>query len=322
MNTVPRRCHTGVPVAALLCPETEAALGEEIRAARQAAAAPPIAGADPKPRWTLRRPAGFVPERFGRRCRRETIRAGEHASEGVLRRLDLSWKQARKLPGRAEPANRLARHQSALWPDPERRAAFIKPAGPLLDGARDERHARVYLDEAHIHHDAGLGHGWGECGQRFSAAASPGLAAKVSFHGLYLHNEGQLRIWPCPRANGEHTIDVLRRLRAAIPEHKLIVLWDGAPYHRAETVWTAAASLDIHLLPLPGDSPDLMPVEALWRRVGEDVTCHHCHATAEDLIRRAAACEVERNQDAYAAADRLWVKDHLDPEEAKLRFSS
>ncbi len=44
-------------------------------------------------------------------------------------------------------------------------------------------------------------------------------------------------------------------------------------------------SLGIELAPLPGYSPDLMPVEALWRWLGEDVTYHHCHAAAEDLLR-------------------------------------
>lgn len=226
----------------------------------------------------------------------------------ALRRLDLSWKKAKKLLGRANPAQR---------------KAFIAQSGALLDGARDERHALVYLDEAHIHQDVDLGYGWCERGQRFHvASASPGLAAKVSFYGLYLYNEGQVRIWSYPRANGEHTIDVLRRLRAEIPEGRLIVIWDGAPYHRAQFVWSAAASLNIELVPLPGYSPDLMPVEALWRWLREDVTYHHCHATAEDLIRRVAAFEAMINQDACVVADRLWVKDHLNPEEEKLRFSN
>jgi transposase len=180
----------------------------------------------------------------------------------------------------------------------------------------------VYLDEAHIHQDIDLGYGWGERGQRFQvASSSPGLKAKVSFYGLYLYNDGQGRIWPYDRAEGGNTIDVLRRLRAEIPTGTLIVLWDGAPYHRARTVWSAAGSLGIHLLPLPSYSPDLMAVEPLWRWLREDVTDHHCHATAEDLIRRVAAFEAEVNADPCAVADRLWVKDHLDPEEEKLRFS-
>ena len=75
-----------------------------------------------------------------------------------------------------------------------------------------------------------------------------------------------MRLWPYPRANSCHTIDVLRRLRAEIPERKLIVLWDGAAYHRANAVREAASALGIELIRLPGYSPDLMPVEALWWR--------------------------------------------------------
>jgi transposase len=242
----------------------------------------------------------LVQAQFGCRFCRETIRRALH-------RLKLSWKKAHKLLGRAEP---------------EKREAFVAQIGALLDGARDERHHLVYLDEAHIHQDVDLGYGWGERGKRFEvASSSPGRKAKVSFYGLYLYNEGQVRIWPYDRASGDHTIDVLRRLRTEIPTGKLIVLWDGAPYHRAKVVWSAAASLDIHLQPLPSYSPDLMAVEPLWRWLREDVTYHHCHPTAEDLIRRVAAFEGDVNANPYAVADRLWVKDHLDPEEEKLRFS-
>ena len=74
-------------------------------------------------------------------------------------------------------------------------------------------------------------------------------------------------------------------------------------------------------MPLPGYSPDLMPVEALWRWLREDVTDQHCHICSEDLTRRAAAFETRINQDPYALADRLQIKDHLNPEEEELRFS-
>src|SRR5437763_1256654 len=124
-----------------------------------------------------------------------------------------------------------------------------------------------------------------------------------------------------PRANGDHTIDVLRRLRAAFPDEALLVLWDGAPSHRAQAVREAATALDITLMPLPGYSPDLMPVEELWRWLREDVTYHHCHPSADDLTRRVADFEVRLNRDPFVIADRLWVKDHLDPDEEKLRFS-
>ena len=72
---------------------------------------------------------------------------------------------------------------------------------------------------------------------------------------------------------------------------------------------------------MPGYSPDRMPVEPLWRWLREDVTYQHCHATADDLIRRVAAFEDRVNASPYLVADRLWVKDQLDPTEEKLRFS-
>ncbi len=248
----------------------------------------------------MRRLVGWTRVRFGLVCCRETIRAALH-------RLKLSWKKAKKLLGRACP---------------ERRQAFVQQLQDLLDGAQRDRHVLVYWDEAHIHQDADLGYGWAERGERFWVASrSPGLSARVSFYGMYLYNEGQVRLWPFPRANGDHTIAALRRLRAEVPERTLIVLWDGAPYHRAKAVREAATALNITLTPLPGYSPDLMPVEALWRWLREDVTYHHCHASAEDLTRRVADFEARLNRDPLVIADRLWVKDHLDPEEEKLRFS-
>jgi hypothetical protein len=110
-----------------------------------------------------------VRARFGRTCCRETIRAALH-------RLKLSWKKAKKLLGRADPA---------------RRPAFIEQLQGVLAKAQCDRHLLVYLDEAHIHQDADLGSGWAERGQRlWVASSSPGLAARVSFYGLYLYNEG------------------------------------------------------------------------------------------------------------------------------------
>src|SRR4051794_41914906 len=109
--------------------------------------------------------------------------------------------------------------------------------------------------------------------------------------------------------------------RAAFPDEALIVLWDGAPYHRAKIVREAATALGITLMPLPGYSPDLMPVEALWPWLREDVTDHHCHASAEDLTRRGADFEGRLKREPFVIADRLLVKDILHPQEGKMRFS-
>ena len=232
---------------------------------------------------------------------RETIRK-------VIQRLGFSWKKGKKLLARADPAQR---------------QSFVERIQPLLlSAAKDDEQLLAYIDEAHIHQDADLGYGWTERGERaWVSSTSPGLSAKVSFYGIYLYNEAQVRILPHTRGDGANTIDVLKWLRAQYPDRKITVIWDGAPYHRSGIVIAAAALLGIEIMRLPAYSPDFMPVEALWRWLREDVTYNHCHDTCQELIERVAAFEQRINKDLYAIADRLWVKDELDPEEEALRLA-
>src|SRR4051794_41797969 len=122
------------------------------------AALPPLEGADPAPRWTLKRLVLSVRERFGCLCCRETIRAALHG-------LKLSWKKAKKLLGRA---------------DPERRGALVgQLPGGLARGQRDQ-HGLFYLDEAPPPPGAGLRRWGGGRGARLRVAPTPpGLSARV-----------------------------------------------------------------------------------------------------------------------------------------------
>jgi len=268
------------------------------------AAPAPAAASQPAtalPRWTLKRLVIWVAKTFGITVCRETIRK-------VIQRLGFSWKKGKKLLARADPAQR---------------QSFVgRIQALLLSAATDDEQLLAYIDEAHIHQDADLGYGWTERGERaWVSSTSPGLSAKVSFYGLYLYNEAQVRILPHTRGDGPNTIDVLKWLRAQYPDRKIKVIWDGAPYHRSGIVIAAAALLHIEIVRLPAYSPDFMPVEALWRWLREDVTYNHCHDTCQELIERVAAFEQRINKDLYVLADRLWVKDELDPEEEALRLA-
>lgn len=184
--------------------------------------------------------------------------------------------------------------------------ATVEEQAPLL----------VSIDEAHIHQDADLGYGWGLKGERLWVGShSPGLSANVSFYGVYFYNAGQVEIWAFPCANTAQTLSVLQRLR------ELIVLWDNVSSHRALDVRVLAEPLRITLMPLPTYSPDFMPVEALWRWLREEVTYHHCHATADALVQCVHPFVKNIHRNIFEVADRLWVKIALDPEEEKLRIS-
>src|SRR4051812_20599172 len=168
------RSGFAAPAAAPLCAQIAAALRDAVCAAQRTAAPPPREGADPAPRWTLKRLMLSVRERFGCLCCRETLRAALH-------RRKLSWKKAKKLLGRA---------------DPERRQAFIEQLQSVLEGAqRDSSSSRACWrapnaigicwststrpTSTRTRIAADLGYGWAERGQRFWVASrSPGLSAR------------------------------------------------------------------------------------------------------------------------------------------------
>lgn len=99
-----------------------------------------------------------------------------------------------------------------------------------------------------------------------------------------------------------------------------MIIWDNAPCHRAQPVQAAAAALGFTLLPLPGYSPDLNPIEGLWKWMREEVTQLHCYPTLRALF---DACKhfIDRiNRDPEQILKRLWPKFALDPEFEKLLF--
>ena len=96
-------------------------------------------------------------------------------------------------------------------------------------------------------------------------------------------------------------------------------MWDGASWHTAHFVRDAGVRLDLNIIQMPAYSPDFMPVEALWRWFREDITYHHCHKTAEDLLEAANHFVDRINQNPEEVADRLWAKDALDDEEERMR---
>jgi transposase len=251
------------------------------------------------PRWTLKRFVHWMKQKWKIDCCRETVRK-------TIKQMGFSWKKAKKLLNKGNTA---------------KRAEFIQQITRLVEDALHQRRLIIYIDEAHIHLDTDEGYGWSIRGERFWVSSSSPGRQKVSFYGVYLYNQAQTRIFPYDKAEKINTIDVLKQLRVEFPEQQITVVWDGAPYHRAKLVQEAASAMDIHLLPLPGYSPDFMPVEHLWQWLREDLTYHICYDSQQELIDAVSVFQSQINANPIAISDRLWVKKHLEPDEEQLRFS-
>ena len=146
----------------------------------------------------------------------------------------------------------------------------------------------IYIDESHFHRDMDLGYTWAATGEpAWRSSDCPPLQDRINWYGAYDFSQGQCFIWNEGSCNGQHTVQFLQHLAAWLGDGTcpVVIIWDGAPCHKAQIVQAAAAELGFTLLPLPGYSPDLNPIEGLWKWMREEVTQNHCYPTLRDLFR-------------------------------------
>lgn len=252
--------------------------------------------------WTVPKIIELVKRMFERRPSRTKMRT-------LLKTHGLSWKKCRKVLRKANP---------------EKRQTFIEQFRPIFEQVCQNETILLYIDEAHIHRDMDLGYTWASKGKptyRMSACAS--LSDRINWYGAYNYTDGQCFIWNEGNCNTDHTLAFLERVTEWLgqPEQPVLIIWDGAPWHRAIRLREQAEELGFRLMPLPGYSPDLNPIEGLWKWMREEVTQHRSYSTMRELF---LACKefIDRiNLEPDTLVKRLWPKLELDPEFEKLLVS-
>jgi transposase len=254
--------------------------------------------------WTLKKLQRWVATKLKRHVSRNTLRT-------MLRAAGLRWKQCKKLLTNADPA---------------KRAHFVEQFQALYERMCRGEVTIIYLDEVHLHQDMEVGYSWSPLGEaNWVTSTSPGLAARLNWFGAYNFTEGACLVWEEGKCNGETTLDFLQQLahwQQGESDRQVILIWDGASYHRSHKVRTAAEARGFQLLPLPAYSPDLNPIEGLWKWLREEVTQHYCHQTLAELRQDCFAFIDAINRTPEQIIARLWPRFDLDPEAEKLRFSS
>jgi transposase len=252
--------------------------------------------------WTLKKLRRWVEGKLGRPVSRTTLRT-------LLKNSGLSWKKCKKLLSKANP---------------QQRAAFVSQFQQLFERLCQGEIRLVYLDEAHLHQDLDLGYTWAAKGEpTWRKSSCPPLSARLNWYGAYDFSEGRCFMWHEGACNGDHTIGFLKRLKHWLNEDKrqIVIIWDGAPWHRSHKVRAAAAELGMQVIQLPGYSPDLNPIEGLWKWMREEVLQHYCHASLSELFRECLAFIERINLDPDQVIARLWPKFDLDPDYEKLLLS-
>jgi len=252
--------------------------------------------------WTLKKLQRWVATQLNRPVSRTTLRT-------ILSAAGLRWKQCKKLLSKA---------------DSEKRAHFVEQFQALYERMCRGEIIIVYLDEVHLHQDMEVGYTWSPVGEsNWVPSTSPGRSARLNYFGAYNFTDGACFLWEDGKCNGDTTLHFLHQLSLwlAGTDRQVVLIWDGASYHRSSKVRTHAQQLGFQLLPLPGYSPDLNPIEGLWKWLRKEVTQQDCHETLAELRQDCLAFIDDINLDPQQIITRLWPRFDLDPVIEKLRFS-
>jgi transposase len=143
-------------------------------------------------------------------------------------------------------------------------------------------------DETALREFPPLRAGWARRGQQAVVVIS-GRNARRTVFGALQASSGELVDLVRERARTADAVALVEALGAVRPGAPKLLIWDNAPPHHPTAVKAAAQEAGIALAFLPFRSPELMPLEELWRGLKAEIAANRAYPTLEELADRAVA---------------------------------
>ncbi|WP_340681157.1 IS630 family transposase [Paraglaciecola sp.] len=124
----------------------------------------------------------------------------------------------------------------------------------------------LFMDAVHPTQATKISHGWIRTGQDKSIETT-GSCTRINLLGaMALNDIAGAIVNEYEFVNSATIVQFFGQLREKYPQaHKLHLILDGAGYHTANVVKNAAIAFNIELHYLPPYSPNLNPIERLWK---------------------------------------------------------
>jgi transposase len=143
-------------------------------------------------------------------------------------------------------------------------------------------------DEATLREYPPLRAGWSKRGEQAAIVISGRNARRVVCGALNAVS-GELVRLVRARSRADDALAAVAALGARRPDVPKLPVWDNAPPHQPTRVKTAARAAGIAVAFLPFRSPELMPLEDLWRGAKAVVAANRCYPTIDEAAARAVA---------------------------------
>lgn len=159
----------------------------------------------------------------------------------------------------------------------------------LQEKIKDDNVQVLFFDESRFGTHSKLGHGWFERGIRTT------VNIKLGFQNFYVYSavsstNGYNFSLLLPEVNSRNMNIYLERLAKSLKNEKVILVMDGAAWHKSKEL---KVPQNIELLHLPPYSPELNPVEKLWQFIKSKILRNKFYNSIKDL--EAAVCQFIRS---------------------------
>lgn len=200
----------------------------------------------------------FVKEKFG-------ITYSRGGLTNLLHRLGFSFKKPKGVPGKA---------------DKEKQKKFIRS----YNGVKP--HGLVYFgDGTHPMYNPVLTYGWIKKGEEFEVKTNSGRQ-RLNINGAIEIHTMEVIARSYETIGQDAICDLLYAIRRKNPNEKNIYIFlDNARYNRAKKVKALAKTLDIKLRYLPPYSPNLNPIERLWKFMKKKVLANRYYEEFSEFKR-------------------------------------
>jgi len=129
---------------------------------------------------------------------------------------------------------------------------------------------------------------WAKWGEQREVVIS-GRNGRRVIHGALNAQTGEVFKRVRERRRQDDCIAFLERLAQVHPGVPKLLIWDNAPPHHPKRVLAAAAAAHVTIAWLPFRSPELNPLEDLWRLLKAVVAANRVYDTLEALAAHAVA---------------------------------
>lgn len=143
-------------------------------------------------------------------------------------------------------------------------------------------------DETAVREFPPLRAAWSKRGQQAVVVISGRNGRRTIFGALHPAS-GDLVAVVRERARTADAVALVETLGAVRPDVPKVLIWDNAPPHHPTAVKLAAQAAGIELVFLPFRSPELMPLEELWRGLKAEIAANRAYPTLDEVADRAVA---------------------------------